>query len=259
MVIYFTGTGNSRYVAQIIADKTGDQIIDAGEYIKEKREVVISSDRPWIFVAPTYAWRLPRLFENFILSGSFGNNTQAYFVMTCGVDIGSAGKEIQKLCAKKGFTYMGVLPFVMPENYVAMFDVPDKATASKTIEAAEDNLQDAISIITQGKCFSSAEHGFSDWLKTSVTNPMFYRFAVKAGPFHITDSCIGCGKCVQYCPLNNITLVSGKPQWGKNCTHCMACICKCPTETIEYGTHSKGKPRYQCPEYTNGGNLHDSP
>ena len=83
---------------------------------------------------------------------------------------------------------------------------------------------------------------------------MFYRFAVNTGPFYTTDACVGCGKCAKLCPLNNITLADGKPQWGKNCTQCMACICKCPTEAIEYGTRSKGKPRYQCPEYTNGGN-----
>lgn len=27
------------------------------------------------------------------------------------------------------------------------------------------------------------------------------------------------------------------------------CICGCPTAAIEYGKASKGKPRYQCPEY----------
>ena len=35
-----------------------------------------------------------------------------------------------------------------------------------------------------------------------------------------------------------------KPVWDKNCTHCMACICYCPVEAIEYGKKSVGKPRY---------------
>ena len=52
-----------------------------------------------------------------------------------------------------------------------------------------------------------------------------------------TDACIGCGKCVELCPLNNIRLENGKPVWGKHCTHCMACICYCPKEAIEYGNH----------------------
>ena len=49
---------------------------------------------------------------------------------------------------------------------------------------------------------------------------------------------------MELCPLNNIHLESGRPVWGKNCTHCMACICYCPKEAIEYGKKSKGKPRY---------------
>ena len=63
-------------------------------------------------------------------------------------------------------------------------------------------------------------------------------------PLYDLNACIGCGKCVELCPLNNIRLENGKPVWGKNCTHCMACICYCPKEAIEYGEKSKGKPRY---------------
>ena len=44
--------------------------------------------------------------------------------------------------------------------------------------------------------------------------------------------------------MNNVTLKDGKPSWGKNCTHCMACICYCPKEAIEYGKKSVGQPRY---------------
>jgi len=53
---------------------------------------------------------------------------------------------------------------------------------------------------------------------------------------------------VEACPLNNIRLNDSKPVWSKNCTHCMACICGCPSEAIEYGKRSRGKPRYQCPK-----------
>jgi len=38
----------------------------------------------------------------------------------------------------------------------------------------------------------------------------------------------------------------GKPHWLGNCTHCMACICHCPAEAIEYGKKSEGKRRYRC-------------
>lgn len=81
-------------------------------------------------------------------------------------------------------------------------------------------------------------------IKAGDTAPVFYRFFVKADAFRATDACTGCGRCVELCPLNNVHLKNGKPVWGKNCTHCMACICYCPKEAIEYSEKSKGKPRH---------------
>lgn len=81
---------------------------------------------------------------------------------------------------------------------------------------------------------------------STAANPVFYALFVKADKFRADDKCIGCGKCAQLCPLNDISIVDGLPVWGKNCTHCMACICHCPTGAIEYGRKSLGKPRYHC-------------
>lgn len=65
--------------------------------------------------------------------------------------------------------------------------------------------------------------------------------------FYATNKCISCGKCENVCPLKNIHLKEGKPIWGNNCTHCMACICSCPKAAIEYGKHTKNRERYICP------------
>ena len=71
---------------------------------------------------------------------------------------------------------------------------------------------------------------------------------VHAKKFQATNACTSCGKCAVICPLNNIRLTNGTPVWGKNCTHCMACINRCPTQAIEYGNHTKTLPRYTCPK-----------
>ncbi len=68
-------------------------------------------------------------------------------------------------------------------------------------------------------------------------------------PLPLHQPCVGCGKCAAVCVENNIRLRDGRPVWGDRCTHCMACICGCPAGAIEYGRASRGKPRYQCPEY----------
>ena len=41
-----------------------------------------------------------------------------------------------------------------------------------------------------------------------------------------------------------MTLQSGKPQWGDNCTRCTACINGCPQGAIEYKNKTQGKERY---------------
>lgn len=73
---------------------------------------------------------------------------------------------------------------------------------------------------------------------------MFFKFIVKDKKFYYTDKYIECGKCEKECVLNNISYIDGKPKWNGNCTHCMACLSKCPTGAIEYGKKTVGKERY---------------
>ena len=247
MVLYFTGTGNSAYIARRIADLTGDVLISMNERIREHNFSEIKTDNRLVFVVPAYAWRIPRIVEAWIDKTRFEGNVQAYFIMNCGGSIGNAGKYIRKLCGRKKMTYMGVTGIVMPENYIALYKAPGKAKAKQIVEQAEPFITSAAEVIQRGAAFPEQGYKAADRLNSSVVNPVFYRFIVKAKKFRAGDTCTGCGKCVKECPLNNIRIADNKPVWGKNCTHCMACICKCPAEAIEYGKSSAGKVRYQCP------------
>ncbi len=249
MIVYFTGTGNSRYCAQKLAADTGDALTDAARLIKEGTPAELRSDRPWVFVSPTYGWQIPRVFADFIRQGSFTGSRAAYFVMSCGSEIGDAGSRLQALCQELGFEYRGVLEVVMPENYVAMFPVPDAAEARQIIESAKPALDMGAKCVLEDRPFPTRTAGLVDKLKTGPVNALFYAFSITAKPFYVTDACVGCGKCVRDCPTNNVELLHGKPVWGANCVHCMACICLCPKAAVEYGKKSLGKPRYSCPEY----------
>ena len=65
MVVYFSGTGNSRYVAKQIAEKTGDTIYDAAECIRLKIGDTLASAKPFVFVAPVYVAAPPLDFMDF--------------------------------------------------------------------------------------------------------------------------------------------------------------------------------------------------
>ena len=249
MIVYFSGTGNSRYCAQLLADRLKDDCRDAVSFIRNGIAAELTSERPWVFVAPTYAWQLPRMFSDFLRSGRFSGSRDAWFVMTCGGDIGNAALSNRELCREKGLRCRGTLPVVMPENYIAMFSVPEQDEARKIIAAARPVLEACAACIREGRDFPAQRPGLLDRLKSGPVNTLFYRFNVRAKPFTVSPACTACGRCERDCPLGNIRIQDGRPVWGDRCTHCMACICGCPAAAIEYGRASRGKPRYQCPPY----------
>ena len=249
MIIYYSGTGNSRYCAEYLGVLRDDEVIDAFKYMRSGIAPDFFSDEPYVFVSPTYCWQLPRVFQNFIRTANLRGDRDAYFFLTCGSDIGNAGEHIEKLCKEVGLRFKGVVAIPMPENYIAMFDVPSQEIADKIVKIAERPLKRAERLIHHIQPFPPRKVTWMDKLKSGPINALYYKFLVKAKAFYTTDACSGCGKCEKACVLNNITIKDGKPIWGNKCTHCMACICGCPTAAIEYGKKSQGKPRYQCKKF----------
>ena len=244
MILYYSGTGNSRYIANRIAKSLKDPVISINDRIKQQNYQSIQADGRLILVVPTYAWRIPRIVSDWLQNTQFQNVRNVWFIMNCGDSIGTAPAYNARLCREKGWIYKGTSMIVMPENYIALFQVPKDSTAKKIIAKADPLIHDAAEAVQNSQSFSEVPKHFLDPILSTLINPLFFRFIVKADKFTADDKCTGCGKCTILCPLNNISLQKKKPVWGKNCTHCMACINACPTQAIEYGHKSKGKPHY---------------
>lgn len=246
MILYFSGTGNSEYVAKRLGKEINDEVVNLFDKIRNKDTSEMTSERSWIVVVPTYAWRIPHIIQDWLEKTNFVGNTDIYFVMTCGGSIGNAGKYLEKLCDQKGMNYFGCAEIVMPENYIAMFSSPTEEQAFQIIEQAEYVINNIALYIRKGEKLTQSSISLRDKINSGIINELFYPLFVHAKKFYATDACISCGKCVNVCPLHNIHIKNRKPIWEKNCTHCMACICRCPYEAIEYGKHSQGLPRYTC-------------
>ena len=244
MILYFTGTGNSRYIAERIAEALGDELLSMNDRIKAGAHSPVETDERLVIVTPTYAWRIPRIVRDHLAETDFPCGAQAWFVMTCGSEIGNAAKYNRALCQEKQLSYMGTAQIVMPENYIAMFNAPQAEEARQIVVRAEPDIDRAVSAIAANQAFPQLRNNLYDRFMSGPVNPIFYSFFVKASAFTAGDACTGCGQCARFCPTNNIAIENGKPVWGGNCTHCMACICRCPAEAIEYGKKSLGKPRY---------------
>lgn len=243
MILYFSGTGNSRYVAEEIAKKTQDVCVSLNQLMKKNDfHPLISKEKPFVFVCPTYAWRTPRVVEELIEKISFLGNLKAYFILTCGGETANAIQYIQKLCDKKKFVFSGFAEIIMPGNYIAMFNAPSASEVKQKMQAVPAQIDVLADAIVQEKDFSVFQPK-EKW-KSGLINTLFYKMFVQGKGFHATNKCISCGKCVALCPLNNIQMEDELSKWGDRCTHCMACIGGCPTGAIEYKNKTQGKPRY---------------
>ena len=151
MIYYFTGTGNSEFAAKRIAGKTGMPTVPVYEYISEGKIFEPVQGETLVFVTPTHGWRIPRIVSDWIKAGSFDGAHKAYFVMTCGSEIGDAEKHCKALCDECGFELMGVGEVVMPENYVAMFYVPGEDEAKAIVEKAVPVIDGYAELIAEGK------------------------------------------------------------------------------------------------------------
>lgn len=244
MILYFSGTGNSRYVAARLAQALSDELVSIGPLLRQRQGWDFASQKPYVVVSPVYAWRLPRVVEGFVRQARFTGSREIYFVLTCGQDMGNAAAYIAPLCREKGLSFRGVAEIVMPENYLVLFSVPNAEESERIVRAAEPSIDAVASCIAAGKPLAHKSAGVVDRLKSGPVNRLFYRFFVSAKGFRTTDGCTGCGRCAAVCPLGNISLENGRPAWGRDCTHCMACIGVCPEKAVRYGASDKGKDSY---------------
>lgn len=243
MVLYFTGTGNSRYLARRIAEGLEMPLYDLNACIKAGNTAPVQTGRDVVLVTPTYAWRIPRVVSEWLGKTELTGAERIWFVMDCGSEIGNAAGYNRQLAAQKQLQYMGTAQIIMPENYIAMFNAPQKEQAKSIVEQAEPELQKVLTQLKAGQQFPAPRENLYDRFMSGPVNPVFYRFFVKADAFRTTEACIGCGKCVELCPLNNIHLETESRSGAKTAPtawHASAIAPKRPSSTAKRAGESPG-------------------
>lgn len=246
MIVYFSGTGNSGYVAKKIAEATKDEIKSMNLLMKqESHSELTSKNHPFVLVCPTYAWRIPRVVESFIRKTEWKGSSEVYVVLTCGSETANAIHYIRELCKVKGWKLLGFAEVVLPDNYIVMFPGPKEEEVRTLMNKVAPRIEEIAEKIKKKEQFTIATtKGLLGKIESGWINDLFYPLMVHAKGFRVTDECVSCGKCKEVCPLNNIEITNGKPVWNDYCTHCMACINRCPKQAIEYKNRTKGKTRY---------------
>ena len=139
---------------------------------------------------------------------------------------------------------MGWHTFYMPGSYVAFMENPDIAHGREMNQRARKELDEIIPLIRRDEALPRFPVTGAGRFMSRAANPFFYQFIIGKPGFHRDSRCVGCGKCAAVCPLNNIAMEDGRPKWGGSCTHCMACVHRCPHQAVEFRKITVGKNRW---------------
>ena len=104
MIFYFSGVGNSAWVARKLADALQDVVKPIADEIRTDMKYALSPDEAVGFVFPVYGWEPPMIVLDFIRKMEMSTPTYLYFVCTCGDDTGKTGKIFTQAIQAKGWT-----------------------------------------------------------------------------------------------------------------------------------------------------------
>ena len=248
MILYFSATGNSEYVAKKIAADTGDVTVSITDCYKKQIFSFDEKCKPLGIVSPTYSWGLSVIVTEFLQRLDLRYKSDyIYFIATYGTTPGQTGRFADNILAPKGLPLSAKFSVKMPDTWTPIFDLSNKEKVRRINDNAELEVD---SIIKQIKNFTAG-----DFMKNKlpytlarIVYKIEYNSMRKTKHFWIEDTCVGCGLCTKNCPVSAIELKDRKPEWTKEqCVMCLSCLHHCPKFAIQYGKKTKKHGQYTHP------------
>lgn len=253
MIFYFSGTGNTRWAAERLAQETGEKLLFIPDEMKKgKYEYTLQEGERLGFCFPVHGWQPPHIVREFICNSKFKiiNYNFTYALVTCGDSIGRTMEMLDKDLRKKGLHLDSAFSLIMPESYVCLpfmyTDTPQREH-EKNSKASED-LDRYIEMIKEKKVDEvHTQRGLTPWTFSHVIGAYFNNYMITDKKFTVdTDLCIHCGKCEKVCPTGDLLIKDGIPTWqhDDSCTNCLACYHHCPQHAINYGSITRKRGQY---------------
>jgi ferredoxin len=249
MILWYSGCGNSRFVADTLSrELADDNMVFIPEAARLGTTLEFGPDDVLGIVLPVYSWSVPKLVSEFLRTASIkGKPTYIFAACTCGDQTGLTYEHLCKDLSKQGLQLDAFFSFQMPETYINLpgFELDTPENAARKINGTKESLKEAVKLIkerAQGNY--DRLKGGSSFLKSNILKPLFYGLLITDRKFRVSDACIGCGICAKSCPLQNITIENDRPKWNGHCTNCMSCYHRCPKNAINFGKNTVGKGQY---------------
>lgn len=243
MIFYFSGTGNSEYIAKQLK-KDDEMLISISDALRSAETSYEVKDGESVgFIFPVYFYTIPSIVREFVDQLKLTGASYVYAAITCGGGIGQAGAVLKKTLGKRNITLSMVKEVLMPDNSMLFYQIPG-------VEGAQERIQKADALCEEIKRHIDARETLSIGKGTAISGLMGlgYKACSKTKKFYATEQCISCGLCEKNCPEGIIQLKDGRPNWVKErCCKCSACINRCPVSAIQYGNGTIKRNRYVNP------------
>ncbi len=250
-IYYFTGTGNSLKIAKDLAQKLEECELIPIAKVWQTEDLESTSEKIG-FIFPLYYSGLPKIVYDFIDKIDLSKSNYFFAVITSGGDIKEFPlQQLEKILKTKLKTLSAGFIIIMPNNYIIGFDIHSEESQKRFFGRAINQVEKISEIVKDKKQNLNQEIFVKNLSRSERFNQNFRNEVNESDKsFYADDSCSSCGICEHVCPVNNIKLVEGIPEWQHNCQQCLACINFCPEKSIQFGTETLKTGRYHHPEIT---------
>lgn len=254
-IYYFSGTGNSLFIAKKLNDSLKDsEIIPIVQALKSPQKQVAAEKI--VIVFPVYALTLPFPVRDFLKEYDFKNVKYFSAIATRLGLYFNDFKRIDKLIKPQKLNSHFIINMghndVKVKNYKCPSENEIKALESialkeldiisKIIENNEESREKDSNYL-QALPFGDFRDKFIEWIMPKMMT--FSKVIGGVNYFYINSNCNGCGICSQVCLSRKIRMDDKHPNWNKKtlCYMCYACINYCPVKAIQIDS-IPGVPSY---------------
>ncbi len=233
--IYFSGTGNSRYAAELFCREYDK---DTKVYSIEDDDVftaVKDADRI-VFAYPVQFSTVPKIVRDFVTDNKeLWRDRKVFVIATMGLFSGDGSGMLGRLLQKYGAAVTGGLHLRMPDSIADEKALKRSLEKNKEIvKQAEQKIKESAGLLKEGH---PTQEGIGPIYRLAGFFGQRLYFGHKTKEYSSKlkidkDKCIGCGKCEKLCPMNNIVITGQKAVSGERCTMCYRCINNCPGQAI---------------------------
>ena len=251
-IYYFTGTGNSLKITRSISEKLEDCKLIPIAKVWQNKDLKTTSEKVG-FIFPLYYSGLPKIVYDFADKIDFSSANYFFAVVVSGGDISALLplQQLERILKTKSKRLNAGVLIPMPNNYIIGYDVHSEQRQKELFEKANEKIETILEIIK-----INGDNLEQNLLEKNLNRADRFntKFREKVNEsdksFYADENCTNCGICGDICPVNNLILIDGKPQWQHRCQQCLACINFCPEKSIQFGSQTLKTQRYHNPGIT---------